>query len=95
MDNLVNQINSSRATVGQPYSNGYQTLRVDSSYIRLEENEGTIFPSVFPILKVEKFYWTDTNTGTKYDITPYLFEKSIYDSQLSSYIFAQTDIIVK
>lgn len=85
VDNLVNQINSSRATVGQPYSNGYQTLRVDSSYIRLEENEGTIFPSVFPILKVEKFYWTDTNTGTKYDITPYLFEKSIYDSQLSSY----------
>lgn len=85
VDNLVNQINSSRATVGQPYSNGYQTLRVDSSYIRLEENEGTIFPSVFPILKVEKFYWTDTNTGIKYDITPYLFEKSIYDSQLSSY----------
>ncbi len=85
VDNLVNQINSSRATVGQPYSNGYQTLRVDSSYIRLEQNEGTIFPSVFPILKVEKFYWTDTNTGTKYDITPYLFEKSIYDSQLSSY----------
>lgn len=85
VDNLVNQINSLRATVGQPYSNGYQTLRVDSSYIRLEENEGTIFPSVFPILKVEKFYWTDTNTGTKYDITPYLFEKSIYDSQLSSY----------
>lgn len=89
VDNLVNQISATPATVGQPHNNGYQSVRTDSAYLRFEENDSTIFPTAYPILQIHKLYWVDTSgaavTKNKYDITPYLFEKSIYDSQLSSY----------
>lgn len=89
VDNLVNQISATPATVGQPHNNGYQSVRTDSAYLRFGENDSTIFPSAYPILQIHKLYWVDTSgsavTKAKYDITPYVFEKSIYDSQLSSY----------
>lgn len=89
VDNLVNQISATPATVGQPHNNGYQSVRTDSAYLRFEENDSTIFPTAYPILQIYKLYWVDTSgsavTKAKYDITPYVFEKSIYDSQLSSY----------
>ena len=89
VDNLVNQISATPATVGQPHNNGYQSVRTDSAYLRFEENDSTIFPTAYPILQIHKLYWVDTSgsavTKAKYDITPYVFEKSIYDSQLSSY----------
>lgn len=89
VDNLVNQISATPATVGQPHNNGYQSVRTDSAYLRFEENDSTIFPTAYPILQIHKLYWVDTSgsavTKDKYDITPYVFEKSIYDSQLSSY----------
>lgn len=89
VDNLVNQISATPATVGQPHNNGYQSLRTDSAYLRFEENDNMIYPSASSVLRPHKFWWVDTSgsavTKTKYDITPYLFEKSIYDSQLSSY----------
>lgn len=88
VDNLVNQISAINATVGQPHENGYQSLRTDSSYIRFEEGN-MIFPTVYPVSQISKLYWVDTSgsavTKTKYDITKYVFEKAIYDSQLSSY----------
>lgn len=89
VDNLVNQISATPATVGQPHNNGYQSVRTDSAYLRFGENDSTIFPSAYPILQIHKLYWVDASgsavTKDKYDITPYVFEKSIYDSQLSSY----------
>lgn len=89
VDNLVNQISATPATVGQPHNNGYQSVRTDSAYLRFEENDSTIFPTAYPILQIHKLYWVDASgsavTKNKYDITPYVFEKSIYDSQLSSY----------
>lgn len=89
VDNLVNQISATPATVGQPHNNGYQSVRTDTAYLRFEENDSTIFPTAYPILQIHKLYWVDTSgaavTKDKYDITPYVFEKSIYDSQLSSY----------
>lgn len=92
VDNLVNQISLGDATVGQPYLNGAQSLRTDSSYIRVNEESG-IFPTVFPILKINRFSWVDIDNIAgggvkKYDITAFLFEKSVYDSQLSSYTTA-------
>lgn len=89
VDNLVNQISATPATVGQPHNNGYQSVRTDSAYLRFGENDSTIFPTAYPILQIHKLYWVDASgsavTKAKYDITPYVFEKSIYDSQLSSY----------
>lgn len=89
VDNLVNQISIGKGTVGQPYQDGYQSMRTDSSYIRFTESN-MIFPTVFPVLQPIALRWVDYSgiagaAQTRYDITPYLFEKSIYDSQLSSY----------
>jgi hypothetical protein len=89
VDNLVNQISIGKGTVGQPYQDGYQSMRTDSSYIRFTESN-MIFPTVFPVLQPIALRWVDYSgiagaAQTRYDIMPYLFEKSIYDSQLSSY----------
>lgn len=89
VDNLVNQISIGKGTVGQPYQDGYQSMRTDSSYVRFTESN-MIFPTVFPVLQPIALRWVDYSgiagaAQTRYDITPYLFEKSIYDSQLSSY----------
>lgn len=89
IDNLVNQISIGNSTTGQPFLGGAQSLRTDSAYIRVTE-ESAIFPTALPVLKPTAFYWVDWYgiAGTarqKYDITNFLFEKSVYDSQLSSY----------
>ena len=89
VDNFVNQISVGDATVGQPYLDGAQSLRTDSAYVRVTE-ETAIFPSALPILKINAFRWVDRdglagNTWARYDITNFVFEKTVYDSQLSNY----------
>lgn len=89
IDNLVNQISIGNSTTGQPFLGGAQSLRTDSAYIRVTE-DSAIFPTALPILKPSAFYWVDWygiagSAYQKYDITNFLFEKSVYDSQLSSY----------
>lgn len=89
VDNFVNQISVGDATVGQPYLDGAQSLRTDSAYVRVAE-ETAIFPSALPILKINAFHWVDRdglagNTWARYDITNFVFEKTVYDSQLSNY----------
>lgn len=89
VDNFVNQISVGDATVGQPYLDGAQSLRTDSAYVRVTE-ETAIFPSALPILKINTFRWVDRDglagtTWARYDITNFVFEKTVYDSQLSNY----------
>ena len=89
VDNFVNQISVGDATVGQPYLDGAQSLRTDSAYVRVTE-ETAIFPSALPILKINAFRWVDRDglagtTWARYDITNFVFEKTVYDSQLSNY----------
>ena len=89
IDNLVNQISIGNSTTGQPFLGGAQSLRTDSAYIRVTE-DSAIFPTALPILKPSAFYWVDWygiagSAYQRYNITDFLFEKSIYDSQLSSY----------
>lgn len=89
VDNFVNQISVGDATVGQPYLDGAQSLRTDSAYIRVTENTA-IFPSALPILKINAFRWVDRDglagtTWARYDITNFVLEKTVYDSQLSNY----------
>lgn len=83
VDNLVNRVSWQNATVGQPFKGGGQTLRTENAYIRGEENEGYYFPTAYPIDKIEKFEYLSP-IGIWYDITPYVYEKTIYDN-LSSY----------
>lgn len=89
VDNFVNQISVGDATVGQPYLDGAQSLRTDSAYVRVTE-ETAIFPSALPILKINAFRWVDRDglagsAWARYDITNFVFEKTVYDSQLSNY----------
>lgn len=89
VDNFVNQISVGDATVGQPYLDGAQSLRTDSAYVRVTEDTA-IFPSALPILKINAFRWVDRDglagsAWARYDITNFVFEKTVYDSQLSNY----------
>ena len=86
VDNLVNQISIGKGTVGQPYQGGYQSLRTDSTYLRFTE-DNMLLPTAYPVLQPIALYWVDNSGATpvRYEITNYLFEANIYNSQLSSY----------
>ena len=81
-DNLVNRVAWEEATVGQPYQGGQQTLRTETAYIRGEEQDSFFFPTTHNIDRIVKFEYN--LNGTYYDLTPYIFEKTVYD-YLSSY----------
>lgn len=81
--NLVNRLAWEQGTTEQPYKSGAQTLRTESAYIRGEEDVSFFFPTVQGIDRVVKFEYVD-NAGASFDITPYIFEKKVYDA-LSSF----------
>ena len=82
--NLVNQLDYATGTIIVPRANGMKTIRTDEVYVRVTDEEMQI---VLPlninyIIKVECLYPGRTSAV---DITDYIFEKSVYDAQLSSY----------
>ena len=83
VDNFVNRIKQGAATVGQPWANGQQNFRTENAYARFEDDGLMYFPTQYPISDIDKFYWH--YNGEKYDLTPWLYEQSIYNAQLSSY----------
>lgn len=91
VDNFVNRLDGIGGTVTEPYDNGAMSLRTDTAYGRFEDSEDKLyFPTLNPIMDVTKFEFVDLEgiageANKRYDITPYVFEKTIYDSQLSSY----------
>ncbi len=91
VDNFVNRLDKLGGTITQPLQNGAISLRTDTAYIRLEDDaEKLYFPTQEPVMDVTSFKWVDVKgiagtAGKRYDITPYVFEKTIYDAQLSSY----------
>ena len=84
MDNLVNRLDWEAATVGQPIGEtvGAQTLRTETSTVE-SESDGYYFPSAYAIDKIVKMEYIHTD-GNAYDITPYLFEITVYNT-LSSF----------
>ncbi len=83
MDNLVNRIKDSSGAVGQPYENGFQSLRTENSNIRYTDNGEVFFPTAYPIKQIHSFkVKVDEEI---YDITPCLYDERIYNSQLSSF----------
>lgn len=91
VDNFVNRLEKTGGTVAEPYRNGAITLRTDTAYVRFEDDEARLyFPTQDPVMDITSFKWVDLKgiagtAGKRYDITPYVFEKTIYDAQLSSY----------
>lgn len=85
IDNLVNRISLDSGTVDQPCKGGSQTLRSETNYVRIEENDSTAsFVTNFPIDSIKKFEYYNEDKSTWYDLTPYIYEKNIYDN-LSSF----------
>ena len=93
VDNFVNRLDKTGGTITEPYRGGAKTLRTDQSSLRFEDSEGSAyFPTSRGIMYVSgtSFYWIDFDgdagtPGARYDITPYVFEKTAYDAELSSY----------
>lgn len=81
-ENLVSRINRATEATAQPFLTGYQTLRAETVGARLEE-ENMYLPTSYPIHEVKGL--SVIVGDTPYDITPYLYEETIYASQLSSY----------
>lgn len=88
--NLVNQLDKYGGVIVEPYRDGAKTVRTENLYVRIEDGNmiiATQFP-IFSIEKLEYFQYDTPATGGGFkglDITPYVFEKTIYDTQLSSY----------
>lgn len=84
MENLVNRLAWQNSTVGQPYKEGAQTMRTETTAVRYAEDDSYFFPTAFPINQIVKVEYVNTTKNKRYDITPYVFESSVYDT-LSSY----------
>ena len=87
-ENLVNQLDKYAGVIVEPYASGYKTLRTETLYSRIEEGN-MLIATQFPIYSIEKVECgiipQNTGVSTPIDITAYVFESSIYNSQLSSY----------
>lgn len=99
-DNLVSQLNWAQGVVVEPFTSSYaiskyygRSLRSENTSIRLGENNDAFIPTTLPIYSLGgkmKVYCTliPTSSGDvlkgRWDITPYIFEKTAYDN-LSSY----------
>ena len=87
-ENLVNQLDKLAGVIVEPYSGGYKTVRTETMYARITD-ANMIIQTQYPIYTIEKlecgFIPNNTSIPKPIDITPYVFESSIYNTRLSSY----------
>ena len=85
-ENLVNQLDKFSGVIVEPYRGGAKTVRTENLYVRIEEGN-MLIPTQYPIYTVDRleYVYNDGGVLKSVDITAWLFEKSVYDTQLSSY----------
>lgn len=85
-ENLINKNGDDYGVITEPYAGGAKTVRTEQMYVQITETN-MLIPTQFPIYTVDKVEWIRSNNGSveAVDITPYLFESSVYTSRLSSY----------
>lgn len=89
VDNLVSTMGYAKGVIVEPYEKGFKTLRTETVYARITEDNMLIETS-YPINRIEKLECgvIKSKDGSKscgeLDITPYVFEESEY-TRLSSY----------
>lgn len=85
-ENLVNQLDKFSGVIVEPYDGGAKTVRTESMYVRIND-DNMLIPTQYPIYTVDKleYVYTDNGEVKSLNITPWLFEQSIYNTQLSSY----------
>ena len=85
VDNCVSTLDTETGTVTEPYDDGYQTVRTETVYARVEAGNMFIYTQqpIHEIIKV-KCGLLPNQIIEGGDITPYVFEEAEY-SRLSSY----------
>lgn len=88
-ENLVNQLDKYGGVIVEPYAGGYKTVRTESLYVRITD-ENMMIPTQYPIYSIEKLECgvipqNETAATPPIDITNWVFESTLYNSQLSSY----------
>ena len=86
--NIVNALNWAQGVVVSPSNNGIRTPRTETVNIRVQESNANV-PTTFPIQSITKVECGIITSGTEetemFDITPYVYEQTEYDSNLTSY----------
>lgn len=86
--NIVNALNWAQGVVVSPSNNGIRTPRTETVNIRVQESNANV-PTSFPIQSIRKVECGIITSGSDetvmYDITPYVFEQTEYDANLTSY----------
>ena len=88
-DNLINQLDWAQGVIVEPFYDGAITMRSENTTMRLQEDNSTIIPTVYPIYQTGGRYKIYVKSipsvgSGEWDISPYIFEKADYDN-LSSY----------
>lgn len=87
-ENLVNQLDKLAGVIVEPYSGGYKTVRTETMYARITD-ANMLIQTQYPIYTIEKlecgFIPNNTSIPKPINLTPYVFESSMYNTRLSSY----------
>ncbi len=91
--NLINQTDWAAGVITEPSRTEFRTVRTETQYARISDENMLISTDrpIYKIMKLEALAFCkcdndDTKSGYKLlDITPYIFESTLYNSQLSSY----------
>lgn len=92
-ENLINTLDKYSGVIKEPFNGGYKTVRTETQYSRITD-ENMLIATQYPIYSVEKLEYIAVIPNPippnnpiliPYDITAYLFEASVYNTQLSSY----------
>lgn len=82
-ENLINRLKDYTGVTMEPYAGGKKSVRTEEQYVQITETN-MVIATQRPIYTVEEVVYI-ANDGTETQLTPYIFEASVYDSQLSSY----------
>ena len=85
--NLVNSLNYAQGVIVEPRANAYKTVRTETQYVRISDTNMSIQLSrpIYKIIKLECGLVQNNTVSAPVDLTPYVFEQTLYNSQLSSY----------
>lgn len=85
-ENVINQLDWAQGVIVEPFNDSTISLRCEQTTARMGEDDNLFIPSTDPLYEAGKTFEIDVDFRSRFwEITPYIFEKAVYDSELSSY----------
>lgn len=85
-ENIINQLDWAQGVIVEPFNDSTISLRCEQTTARMEENDNSFIPTVDRLYQAGKTFKVKVDFRSQlWEITPYIFEKTVYDSELSSY----------